>query len=122
MNDYLRTGWAILLRVAPLVPTKEAGRGRALRLEEGVLGLLGRGILLLERQLRLTEEGIVVELCIVGLTYAVAFRGGRVVTEKLPTLWTRCCNWPGGGTEIQQTANLCDIIDYKIIIIIFSLC
>lgn len=84
MNNYLRMGWAILLRVPTFVPTKEAGRGRALRLEEGVLGLLGRGMLLLGIELRLTEEGIVVALCMVGLTYAVAFRGGRV--EKLPTL------------------------------------
>lgn len=69
MNDYLRMGWAILLREAPLVPTKEAGRGRALRLEEGALGLLGRGmLLLLGRELRLTEEGIVVALWMVGLT------------------------------------------------------
>lgn len=86
MNDYLRMGWPILLRETPLVPTKEAGRGRALRLEEGVLGLLGRGmlLLLLGIELRLTEEGIVEALWMVGLTYAVAFRGGRV--EKLPTL------------------------------------
>lgn len=68
MNDYLRMGWAILLREAPLVPTKEAGRGRALRLEEGVLGLLGRGMLLLRIELRLTEEGIGVALWMVGLT------------------------------------------------------
>lgn len=70
MNDYLRMGCAILLREAPLVPTKEAGRGRALRLEEGALGLLGRGmlLLLLGIELRLTEEGIVVALWMVGLT------------------------------------------------------
>lgn len=51
-----------------------------------MLGLLGRGILLLEIQLRLAEEAIVLELWIVGLTYAVAFRGGRAAMEKLPTL------------------------------------
>lgn len=59
-----------MLRVVPLVPMKEAGRGRALRLEEdgGVLALLGLLTLLLESEFKLTDEGIEIGPCIVGLT------------------------------------------------------
>ena len=52
-----------------MVPMKEAGRGRALRLvEDEVLDLLWRGMPLLVREFKLTDEGIVVGPCIVGLT------------------------------------------------------
>lgn len=65
-HDYLRAGWAILLRGLPLVPMKEAGRGKELRpLEDEVLGLLS---LMLEREFRLTDEGMVVGPSMVGLT------------------------------------------------------
>lgn len=58
-----------MLRVVPLVPMKEAGRGRALRLVAGgVLALLGLLTLLLESEFKLTDEGIVMGPCIVGLT------------------------------------------------------
>lgn len=55
--------------MVPLVPIKEAGRGRALRLvEDGALALLGLLTLLLESEFKLTDEGIVMGPCMVGLT------------------------------------------------------
>ena len=83
---YLRVGWLILLaRGTPLVPTKEAGRGRELRVTAGWLPLAFRGCgtklllglrgwdsaALLGMECRLTEVDREVEVgpcCTVGLT------------------------------------------------------
>lgn len=117
----LRVDWAALLRGAePVVATKEAGLGRALRGAEvegsvpaAPAGLLRRGIPLPAAVApaaalsvcRLAEDGRQDEPLMVGLTYAVAFSGCRDSEEKFPTLWTRCWSWPGEGMEDCSRAS-----------------